>query len=666
MRHRDHCQENHFFDNSSCEPSSRQATLRLRFSDTDSLYVVTLKAKAIIVDGVSRVEEDEELLDPSIRRDCMAKPKKILSSAVESRVLRRVKEEFGVLGFVGLGGFGNMRFDAVYEWKGLKLEVDESDFEFRTLYEIECESSDLEKVKKLIEEIGIFLGKLKREKGIQENVGVFTLMAFWYKTRSSVKGQVLVDFVPKFSSRRGKEMVCPIEIIPWKVFADGASSTLGAGVGIVVITLEGIKLEHSFRLGFKVSNNEAEYVALLVELRVVSDLGVKEVKVYLDSRLVVNQVQGSFEVKDPQMMEYLLLVKQTMDCFPSVKVVQVARGQNRHINSLATLASSSIDGIPRLIKVELVAELSISAGLGVSLVATIEPCWMDSIINFLTEDRVPADEKEAKKCLHPSKIEELLAELYDGLCGSHVGGYSLAHRAMTQGFWCPRMQKDANEYARKCEQCQRHAPMIHQPVGNLNPISSPWPFAQWGLDIVGPFSQAIGNQRFVLVAVNYFTKWAEVEALVNIRDVDVKNLGITNWYSTLAYPQSNSQAEATNKAVVNRLKRRLEGAKGRWAEELSNVLWAYLTTPRRSTGDTPFSLTYGAEAVISTGVNLCSAQVSGFSLVKNSELMLKQLNLLEESWELATIWLAEYQQKLARRYNKNVRKREFGVGDSIL
>ena len=145
-----HRQENHFFDGSSGELSSRRATLRLRFSDTDPLCVVTLKAKAVIVDGVSRVEEDEEPLDPSIGKDCVAEPEKILSSAAESRVLRRAKEEFGALGFVGLGGFGNVR--EVYEWKGLKLEVDETDFGFGTLYEIECESSDPEEAKKLIEE----------------------------------------------------------------------------------------------------------------------------------------------------------------------------------------------------------------------------------------------------------------------------------------------------------------------------------------------------------------------------------------------------------------------------------------------------------------------------------------------------------------------------------
>ena len=136
------------------------------------------------------------------------------------------------------------------------------------------------------------------------------------------------------------------------------------------------------------------------------------------------------------------------------------------------------------------------------------------------------------------------------------------------------MQKEAVEYARKCEQCQKHALLIHQPVGHLNPISSPLPFAQWGLDILGPFPWATGNRKFVLVAVDYFTKWVEAEALANIRDVDVKkfvwkniitkfgvpnslisdnglqfdsrafrefcsNLGITNRYSSLAYPQSN-------------------------------------------------------------------------------------------------------------------------------
>ena len=84
------------------------------------------------------------------------------------------------------------------------------------------------------------------------------------------------------------------------------------------------------------------------------------------------------------------------------------------------------------------------------------------------------------------------------------------------------MQKKAQEYVKKCDQRQRFAPNIHQLGGVLNPLSSPWPFAQWGLDIVGLFPNAIGNKRYLLVGTDYFTKWVEAEALANIRDVNVK------------------------------------------------------------------------------------------------------------------------------------------------
>ena len=99
-------------------------------------------------------------------------------------------------------------------------------------------------------------------------------------------------------------MVYHVENRSWKVFVDGASSAIGAGARIVIITLEGIRLEHSFKLGFKASNNEAEYEALIVGLKTAFDLGARDEDVYLDSRLVVNQVQGSFEARDSWMKEY--------------------------------------------------------------------------------------------------------------------------------------------------------------------------------------------------------------------------------------------------------------------------------------------------------------------------------------------------------------------------
>ena len=84
------------------------------------------------------------------------------------------------------------------------------------------------------------------------------------------------------------------------------------------------------------------------------------------------------------------------------------------------------------------------------------------------------------------------------------------------------MQKKAHEYMKKCDQCQRFAPKIHQPRRNLNSLTNPWPFAQWGLDIVGPFSKAIGNKMYLLVSIDYFTKSVETELLANIRDMDAK------------------------------------------------------------------------------------------------------------------------------------------------
>ena len=84
------------------------------------------------------------------------------------------------------------------------------------------------------------------------------------------------------------------------------------------------------------------------------------------------------------------------------------------------------------------------------------------------------------------------------------------------------MQREAQEYVKKCDQCQRFAPNIHQPGGVLNPLSSPWPFGQWGLDIVSPFPKAAENKRYLLVGMDYFTKWVEAEPLANIRDVETK------------------------------------------------------------------------------------------------------------------------------------------------
>ena len=194
---------------------------------------------------------------------------------------------------------------------------------------------------------------------------------------------------------------------------------------------------------------------------------------------------------------------------------------------------------------------------------------------------------------------------------------------------------------------------------------------------MGPFPKAAGNKRYLLVGTDYFTKWVEVEPLANIRDVDMKKfiwknivtqfgvphtlildkglqfdsksfrryccgLGITNRYSTLAYPQGNGQAEAVNKVIVNGLKKRLDDSKGRWVEELLHVLWSYRTTPRKSTGETPFSLMYDTEAVIPLEVGFPTLRMSSYAPSNNDGLLERSLDLIEERRESAMVQLAYY------------------------
>ncbi|KAL3655473.1 hypothetical protein CASFOL_001259 [Castilleja foliolosa] len=148
---RTHFQENLFFDGPNAELVSNLAALRLRFYDLDSRCVLSLKSKPRISGGISRIEEQEESLDPAVGRQCAAEPSRLLEIE-PSDIVRRVRDEFDLgvnKGLVCLGGFRNVR--GVYEWNGLKLEIDETDYGFGTCYEIECESSEPETAKELIE-----------------------------------------------------------------------------------------------------------------------------------------------------------------------------------------------------------------------------------------------------------------------------------------------------------------------------------------------------------------------------------------------------------------------------------------------------------------------------------------------------------------------------------
>ena len=117
---------------------------------------------------------------------------------------------------------------------------------------------------------------------------------------------------------------------------------------------------------------------------------------------------------------------------------------------------------------------------------------------------------------------------------------------------------------------------------------------------------------------------------------------------------------------MNRLKKRLDDAKGKWIEELPHVLWTYRTTPRKSTGKTPFSMAYGAEAVIPLENDFPTMRTSTFTSDGNDELLKKSLDLVEERRENTMVQLAYYQHKLKQGYDMNVKLWPLALGDLVL
>jgi hypothetical protein len=117
----------------------------------------------------------------------------------------------------------------------------------------------------------------------------------------------------------------------------------------------------------------------------------------------------------------------------------------------------------------------------------------------------------ALRCISKEQGHELLADIHGGDCGHHSSSRTLTDKVFHSGFYWPTALQDATELVQSCEACQFHAKQIHQPAQGLQTIPLSWPFAVWGLDILGPFLCVAGGYRYLYIAIDKFTKWAEVE-----------------------------------------------------------------------------------------------------------------------------------------------------------
>ncbi|CAJ2673127.1 unnamed protein product [Trifolium pratense] len=547
-----------------------------------------------------------------------------------------------------------------------------------------------------------------------------------YESRKALKAQILADFVAEMTS-------CSPTVDgadKWTIFVDGASSATGAGAGIILENENGLLIEVSLALSFPTSNNQAEYEAFLAGLRLAEDVQAKEIKIYTDSQLVASQVLGEYQTKNDNLSEYLVLVKEKITKFNSVEILHIPREHNKRADILSKLASTKRKGGNKSVIQEILPRPSIEKPSKVVDINVIgdKDCWMTPMYNFLEHGTLPDDQKQAAvirrracsyvilegklyrrgfsipllKCVDEDTADYILREVHEGINAQHLGGRSLARKALRAGYYWPTMQQDAKDHVKKCDKCQRHGDMHLAPPRELKSLSSPWPFAWWGMDLLGPFTKGLYQNRYLIVAVDYFTKWVEAEPLSDITSLRILRffkrnvlarfgipqvvvtdngtqftdkdfqaflvaLGTKQHFTSVEHPQTNGQAEAANRVILRGLRRRLDQNKKKWVEELDNVLWAYRTTPHSTTGETPFRMVYGTEAVIPVEIGEPSRRTEQpLDEEQNDEALREELDLVEEIRTGASLKEATLKQKIAARHDTKVIKREFEVGSLVL
>ncbi|KAL8134680.1 hypothetical protein AgCh_009635 [Apium graveolens] len=326
----------------------------------------------------------------------------------------------------------------------------------------------------------------------------------------------------------------------WVLYFDRASKTNSRGAGLVLQSPDGFLIEYAMKLDFPTTNNEAEYEALIAGLGLAGILRVKNLKVRGDSKLIISQVQGEFEARDDTMAKYVRLVRAVMTQFNECHIEHIPREENAKADALSKFASSEIEESSGSVYFRVLKTRSID----VKLVAPIglETSWIDPIKAHIQTGWLPSDATEARKltvralryslidgilykrsfvvpylrCLRPDEARLALEEVHEGIYGQHLGGRALAHKITRLGFYWPEMMADAKEYVKKCDRCQKHAPVVRQPPEMLTSINSPIPFAMRGMDILGPFPMATAQRKFLIVAIDYFTKWIEAKPLAKI------------------------------------------------------------------------------------------------------------------------------------------------------
>ncbi|GJV26736.1 reverse transcriptase domain-containing protein [Tanacetum coccineum] len=421
---------------------------------------------------------------------------------------------------------------------------------------------------------------------------------------------------------------------------DGSSCIDGSGAGLILTSPEGTDFTYALRFQFTASNNEAEYEALIAGLRIAARMGVRNVHVSVDSKLVANQVLRAYVAKEQNMIKYLENVKSPVSGFASFSISQVPRSKNKKADALSKIASTSFAHLSKQVLVEILKYKSIHEEEVAPVVEEKGITWMTPIIEYLKDRTLPGDRKKAStlrikarhykllegvlykrsflkpwlRCVGPLQADYVIREIHEGSCSMHAG-----------------------------------------PRSPLTPITAPWPFYKWGIDIAGPFPKGPGeivSNNGKQFRDNPFKDWCE-------------KLNIIQRFALVKHSQSNGLVERENQSLGEGFKAHLGEGNKNWIEEIPHVLWAHRTMIKSSHNDTPFYLTYGTEAVIPVKIEMPTYHTATVDTVHNDEELRLNLDLLEEKRERVAICKAKAKMKMAKYYNARVRGVAFRHGDFV-
>ncbi|XP_074373571.1 uncharacterized protein LOC141713906 [Apium graveolens] len=372
-----------------------------------------------------------------------------------------------------------------------------------------------------------------------------------YSPRNAVKSQVLSDFDVEcqFDNPIIEESSFPQKA--WVLYVDGSSTSSSGGAGVILISPEGFKIQQALKFSFPVTNNVAEYEALLAGLRLAIELEVKILEIFGDSQLIEKQLQGEFKAHDARMLTYLKLAMSLLEKVQSWTTKNICREDNQWADALSKLASSVVT-MSEAIYVEERKFPSIdldspsSNMLKVNEISSIAD-WHQPLLEYILQNKLPQDKNKARSisykvknycvlenklyrrglvdplllCIGPEDSRLSMVEVHTGICGDHLGGKNLALKIVRQGLFWPTMRSDCEKIVRKCKSCQLYGSVSHQPSVEIIPVTNPCPFFQWGIDIVGPFPKSKNQAQYIVVAVDYATKWVEARPLAKIREKEM-------------------------------------------------------------------------------------------------------------------------------------------------